>query len=130
MDQGEFVFPSGVAVSPQNEIVVIDRVHIQRFTPEGELVAAWGKSGSGDGELNRPLGMTIDPQGYIYVADTGNNRIQKFDLSGRFLVKWGSEGTKDGQMMAPAAVAVDEKGNVFVVETGNNRVQEFTVPAQ
>ena len=74
--------------------------------------------------------MTIDPQGYIYVADTGNNRISKFDMSGRFLVTWGSEGTRDGQMMAPAAVAVNEKGNVFVVETNNNRVQEFTVPAE
>ena len=130
MGRGELVYPTAVAVNSQNEIVVVDRVHVQRFPPEGEVVAAWGKGGTGDGELNRPLGLAVDAQNYIYVADTGNNRVQKFDLNGRFVAKWGSAGTGDGQMMGPVSVAVNNKGNIFVLELENNRLQEFKVPAQ
>jgi DNA-binding beta-propeller fold protein YncE len=90
----------------------------------------WSKAGTGDGELNRPLGLAVDAQNYIYVADTGNNRVQKFDLNGRFVAKWGSAGTGDGQMMGPVSVAVNNKGSVFVVELENNRIQEFKIPSQ
>jgi len=129
MGRGEFIFPAAVAVSSQNEIIVLDRVHVQRFTPEGEVTAAWGKAGAEDGEWARALGLFVDGQDYIYMADTGNNRIQKFDLNGRFIAKWGSAGTGDGQMMGPAAVAVNEKGSLFVAELDNNRIQEFRIPS-
>jgi DNA-binding beta-propeller fold protein YncE len=72
----------------------------------------------------------VDPQDYIYVADSGNNRVQKFDLNGRFITKWGSAGTGDGQMAGPVAIAVNDKGSVFVVELDNNRIQEFRIPPQ
>ena len=130
MGRGEFVFPTAVAVDSQNEIVVVDRVHVQRFTPEGEVVAAWGKAGTGDGEWNRALGLTVDDRDYIYLADTGNNRVQKFDLNGKFVAKWGSAGTGDGQMMGPVSIAVNDKGSVFVLELDNNRLQEFKIPTQ
>jgi DNA-binding beta-propeller fold protein YncE len=72
----------------------------------------------------------VDPQDYIYVADTGNNRVQKFDLKGNFISKWGSAGTGDGQMMGPVSVSVNDKGSVFVLELNNSRVQEFKIPPQ
>ena len=46
----------------------------------GNLVYSWGKSGSGRGDFNRPIGIATDKQGAVYVADTLNNRIQKFAL--------------------------------------------------
>lgn len=47
---------------------------------DGTLVYAWGKSGSGSGDFNRPIGIATDAQGNVYVSDTMNNRIQKFTL--------------------------------------------------
>jgi sugar lactone lactonase YvrE len=46
----------------------------------GTLVYSWGKSGSGDGDFNRPIGIATDSKGAVYVADTMNGRIQKFVL--------------------------------------------------
>jgi len=44
------------------------------------LIYVWGKSGSDGGSFNRPIGITADAQGNVFVADTLNNRIQKFVL--------------------------------------------------
>lgn len=128
MGRGEFLSPTAVAVDSKNEIVVVDRVHVQRFTPEGEPISAWGKSGTGDGEWTRAMGLFVDGQDYVYLADTGNNRVQKFNLDGKFITKWGAPGQGDGQMMGPASVAVNDRGTVFVAELENNRVQEFKIP--
>jgi uncharacterized protein (TIGR03663 family) len=46
----------------------------------GTLVESWGKTGSGNGDFNRPIGIATDAQGAVYVSDTLNNRIQKFIL--------------------------------------------------
>ena len=37
-----------------------------------------GKSGSGDGQFNGPMGLTVDPSGDVYVVDIGNKRVQVF----------------------------------------------------
>jgi uncharacterized protein (TIGR03663 family) len=47
---------------------------------DGNLVQSWGKTGNGDGDFNRPIGIATDAQGAVYVSDTMNNRIQKFIL--------------------------------------------------
>ena len=35
----------------------------------------WGGFGSGDGQFQRPYGVTVDSSGNVYVADAGNHRI-------------------------------------------------------
>src|SRR5205807_1540120 len=94
--------------------------------PCGTFLLKWGAPlGAGNGELNSPTGVAIDPSGNVYVADTGNHRIQKFDASGAFLTGWGTLGAGDGEFERPAGVAADGSGNVYVVEFDNPRIQKF-----
>ena len=60
-------------------MIVVDSGNnrLQVFTPEGKLVAQCGKAGSGDGEFNKPWGISLDQDGNIYVADWKNHRVQK-----------------------------------------------------
>ncbi len=83
--------------------------------------------------LNAPRGLTISPDGTIYIADTFNSRIVKLDAAGNLLASWGSR-TPDGQappttgtFNEPWGVAVDSAGNIFVADTWNHRVQKFDV---
>ena len=80
--------------------------------------------------FNDPRGIAIDSSGYVYIADTSNNRIQKFTSDGRFVTKWGSYGYGDGQFSEPYSIAVDRNGYVYVVEKGNARIQKFTLDGQ
>jgi hypothetical protein len=69
----------------------------------------------------------VDTSGYIYVADSYNNRIQKFSASGEYITQWGSFGTGNGQFKIPYGIAVDASGNVYVADTVNNRIQKFSL---
>jgi tripartite motif-containing protein 71 len=80
----------------------------------------------GQGVLNNPFGVTVDPSGNVFVADQGNNRIAKFSSSGTFVSSFGSAGSGDGQFSFAYGVTSDKFGNVFVADTGNNRIQKFS----
>ncbi len=89
------------------------------------MAAKWGSFGSGDGQFSSPQGISIDSYGFVYIVDSGNNRIQKFDSIGNFVTKWGAAGSGDGQFSAPQGIAIDAHGFVYIVDGGNNRIQKF-----
>ena len=48
------------------------------YTLEGELVHEFGGRGSDLGRFDRPMGICVDDDGLVYVADEGNRRVQIF----------------------------------------------------
>jgi len=133
---GQFNQPYGVAVDTNGNIYVADTYNnrIQTFTSSGVYIMLWGSSspnsGSGEGQFSQPYGVAVDANLYVYVADTGNNRIQKFTSSGVYSTQWGfyapSEGNGNGEFYNPEGVAVDNNGNIYVSDTYNSRIQKFT----
>ena len=69
-------------------------------------------------ESIRELGVNTDSDGYVYVADTGNNRILKYDPNGLKLVSFGSFGTENGNFTFLYKVAVGSDQSIFVLDTG------------
>jgi DNA-binding beta-propeller fold protein YncE len=125
---GEFENPTGVAVGRGDNIYVADSDNhrIQRFDAQGHFLGSWGEQGREPGQLDRPLGLAIDPvRGWVYVADTDNARIQKFDATGKFLLAWGSSGVKAGELYRPKGMTVDADGSLYVVDSNNHRIQKF-----
>lgn len=51
---------------------------VQKFTSDGQFIAAWGTTGDGRDQFSQPEGIDVDDFGQIYVADTGNNRVKVF----------------------------------------------------
>jgi DNA-binding beta-propeller fold protein YncE len=72
-----------------------------------------------------PVGVALDGQGAIYVADSGNGRIQRFDARGSPAGSVGAPGPEPGQFNQPSDMAVDGAGNVYVADTWNHRIQKF-----
>jgi hypothetical protein len=55
-----------------------------KFANDGEFLAIYGSSGGGEGQFQRPTGVAVDSEGFIYVADWGNERVQVLGADGSF----------------------------------------------
>jgi hypothetical protein len=81
---------------------------IIKIGPDGKELGRWGSSGSGPGQFNNPIGIALDGQGNLYVADSQNHRIQKLSTNGgRPIAQFGTKGTGPGQFNGPIGVAID-----------------------
>ena len=91
---GQFGPIGGLATDAAGNVYVVDSSHnrIEKFDPNGNFITAWGHSGTELGEFrfyssqnpSQPPGGGIAVAGnYVYVADSGNNRIERFNLARR-----------------------------------------------
>lgn len=74
--------------------------------------------------LNGPAGMTLDPYGNLYVADTGNNRVVMYCANSTVGIVIATGTTPP--INSPSAVAFDSNLNLYVVSTNSDRVMKFT----
>lgn len=93
---------------------------IRRLSPGGKLLRQFGQSGSG--AVHHPRGESFAPNGYLYVADSGDNRISWFNASGAYVDSFGRRGSGYGQYNFPADVAVDGSGNLYIADQSDNRI--------
>jgi predicted membrane-bound mannosyltransferase len=98
-----------------------------------EMVArqVFGSTGTETGQFQNPRGITVGPDGFVYVADAGNHRIQKVTADGEFVAAWGKEssiateaGTPQG-FLEPWDVAIGSDGVIYVADTWNHRIQRL-----
>lgn len=79
---------SGLTIDKNNFLYVGDYNHrLQKYTKNGDFVLQVGDVK--DSIFYNPNGIAVDTNGFIYVCDTGNNRIEKFNSKGQFILKWG-----------------------------------------
>ncbi len=136
----KFYGPRGVAVGPDGNVYVTDtgNKRVSIFAPDGSYLREISSGMTPDkisgnypfnqpGEMNEPIGITVDQQSNVYVADTNNKRIQKFDSSGKFVTQWPipSGGWDPGTTMEPF-MATDAQGNVYVTGPTAALVYKFS----
>lgn len=126
-EPGSFTWPRGLAVGPDNSIVVADSSNhrVQVFNSNGIFVKQFGEYGNGEGEFDCLAGVAVNRIGQYIIADRYNHRIQVLDPQGRFLRAFGSQGTADGKFNYPWGVTTDALGFIYVCDKENHRVQVF-----
>ncbi len=132
---GQFGPIGGLAVDAAGDVYVVDSSHnrIEKFTAEGEFITQWGHKGSEPGEFEfgssqdytKPPGGGVAVAGdYVYVADSGNNRIERFNLEGGEAMEWGTKGGGPGQFNYPRGLAANAS-EVLVADDDNHRIEKF-----
>ena len=97
-----------------------------KFSPNGEPLGQFGGVGAENGQFQEPVGIGIDKDGNIFVADTWNQRIQKFDANFNFVTQWHVEAWDSQTVVNKPYLATDANGNVFVTDPDGARVIKFS----
>ena len=126
----ELSAPRGVAITPDNFILVCDSHKILKISMDGDCVASVGKKGSGRQQFNTPDGIAISPiTGQVYIADSGNHRIQVLNPDLTFSRSFGKKGSPTWPNRGfnyPCDVAIDSQGLVYVADYNSHRIQKLT----
>jgi streptogramin lyase len=70
--------------------------------------------------------VEVNKDGYIFVADTWQNRIVKLAPNGEVIKSVGVEGSEPGNFNMPGGITIDKDGFIYVAERNNHRIQKFT----
>jgi sugar lactone lactonase YvrE len=131
-----FSHPSGVVVTTDGNVLVGDsgnhRIRcLNMATNDVTTLAGTDAKGFQDGpagtaQLNWPIGLAVDGNGSVLVADHGGHRIRFLDMT--TLAGTGDYGFQDGsadraQFKSPMGIAVDGNGNVLVADPSNHRIR-------
>ncbi|MBN2411298.1 NHL repeat-containing protein [candidate division KSB1 bacterium] len=90
-----------------------------------KFVFAFGEKGEQPGQLIQPNGLVVDPNGFIYVADTGNNRLQKFDNKGRLVSSIGGFGWDSEQFQQPMDICSGNSLDFYIADQENGRIERY-----
>ncbi|MDM0032322.1 NHL repeat-containing protein [Variovorax sp. J22P271] len=137
----------GIATDAVGNVYVADSGNnrIRKITPGGVVttLAGSGQIGATDGagsaaSFNGPGGLTVDRDGNVYVADTGNSLLRKITPAGVVSTLAGQTGVPGAQngigaaatFKQPYGVTVDVVGNLYVADTFGNLIRKITpIPA-
>lgn len=139
-------YPSGLALDVNGVLYIADSENhrIRKVAINGTITTVAGNGSAtfgGDGgaataaSLIRPIGVSLDANGNLLIADSGNNRIRKVVPTG--VISTVAGGGIDGVIVAgglatnallgqPVGVAADANGNFFIVEFLNHRIRRVT----
>ncbi|GAL61759.1 NHL domain-containing protein [Algibacter lectus] len=132
--------PTGMATDAAGNIYVTEYGNhtVRKITPAGQVSTLVGgfngfADGTGtDAKLFRPTDIIMGVDGFLYVADSWNNRIRKVSLAGVVTTfAGGSSGFVDGMGNAakfnkPSGLTTDADGNIYVADLENQSVRKIT----
>jgi sugar lactone lactonase YvrE len=143
--------PSGVAFDQEGRLLIVDQANqrIRRIGHDGVIhsIVGNGEPGyGGDGgpateaEIHNPVGQTAlpagrvlaAPDGTLYFADTGNNRVRKIapdgtitTLAGTGKAGYSGDGgaANQAKLNEPRDVELDAEGRVYIADSSNHCVR-------
>ena len=146
--------PQGIAFAPGGNVIYIadsrnNRIRqvdlslgiITTFAGDGTISPGGGPGAYGDGgpatsaQLHLPMGVAVDTNFNVYIADTGDNTIREVTTDGNiatiagdsFPSYQGDAGLAiNAELHGPEDVAVDSSGNIYIADTQNAYIRKVT----
>ncbi|MBM3269064.1 MAG: hypothetical protein FJZ01_15600 [Candidatus Sericytochromatia bacterium] len=140
-NSARFNNPFRAAVDPAGNLYVLElynRRRVRKITPAGMVSTFAGDADFADGQgaaaaFWGPVGITLDDDQNVYVADSLNSRIRKITPAGvvSTVAGDGTAGFADGQgtgarFNQPWGLARDATGTIFVADRNSHRIRRIS----
>lgn len=143
--------PCGLAVDSAGNLYISDEANeiVQKLTvSDGTLKTVAGNYASGSGysgdgaaataaQLESPMGLVLDRNGNLYIADSSNNVVRKVDAVTGFISTFAGNNRRghsgDGglataaRLANPTALALDAAGQLYISDTDNQEVRKVAL---
>jgi uncharacterized protein (TIGR03437 family) len=138
-------YPLGLAVTPAGTLYIADRDSfrirgvdlssgkINTVAGNGNLLYLADAAPALYAPLLQPFGVTTDPGGNLFIADTGNQLIRKFSATARTIATIAGNGAEEDGDPGPAtqqglanpfSANIDPSGNLLIADEGNSVVRK------
>ena len=135
----QFAFPQRIAIDASGNLFVTDAHRIRKITASGTVTTFAGhvdlgyENGTGTAaKFHNPIGIAVNANGTLFVADYLNDRIRKITPAGVVTTFAGStqgfaDGTgTDAKFDRLTGIAVSAEGVVYVTDGQNHRIRKVT----
>ncbi|CAF1310673.1 unnamed protein product [Adineta steineri] len=130
----------GLTVDSHRNIYIAEKYthRVTKWAPgatSGILVAGGNGEGPNSDQLSYPGGLSLDEaHSYLYIADSGNNRIQRIVLGGSInaitVAGGNGAGSNNNQFNSPSDVCFSKSiGAIYIADQYNNRVTRWYIDA-
>ena len=114
----------GVAFLNEQTIVVSDleKHNLKLFdTTKGQQIRTIDQRST----TFRPTGVTVSPDGHIYVCYWDSNCVCVFNVEGKFLFSFGSQGSGDECFDWPRDLCFASDGLLYIIDVKNYRISVY-----
>jgi sugar lactone lactonase YvrE len=138
-EAARFDTPSGVAVDQEGNLFVADTGNnaVRKVSSSGQVTTLAGRSEefeslTTDDRLERPVGIAVTHDGFIFVACQDQGRVFRVTPEGVIDLFVGSRsGFQDGigsvaRFSRPSAVAVDREGSLYIADAANYLIRKVS----
>ncbi|CAF0937078.1 unnamed protein product [Adineta steineri] len=110
-------------------IISSKKSKFNKWKQNGITVAGGNKEGQKLNQLNGPVGMFIDKNKNIFIADRENNRIVEWKCNakqGQIIAGGNKKGDRFDQLNCPTDVIIDQQTySIIIADNGNSRVIQW-----
>ena len=114
----------GVAFDVKGNVLVIDSDsnNVVKLSQDDRILQTICHADSESKGFINPHGLSVSPEGLIYICDYVNHCVVVHDEAGKFLFDFGSEGSYPECFHSPRDVAFGSDDLLYVTDVGNRRV--------
>ena len=93
----------GITFDLKGNVWVTDKGNnkVFKLSQDGRLLQTLDHAGSKSDHFNCPRGVSVSPEGLVYISDRDNHRVTVHDEEGMFLFACGSKGSDPGCLDGP-----------------------------
>ena len=127
MGPGQFKYVEDFALDSKGNLLVTDAAHafVQAFDRKtGKFITRFGGKGDGDENLEKPEGISVAPDGRIFVADYTTGYVKIYDADYKWLKTFSDYGSEPGLNIKSEFTDIID-GLYYMPEAGNHRISVF-----